>query len=51
MFNAIYKDKNYRSTMWINKHIVVFIYQLNRFILDVYNDVHQFSDNSACAAK
>jgi hypothetical protein len=35
----------------INKHIAVFTYQLYRFTLDIYNDVHQFSINHACVAK
>jgi hypothetical protein len=35
----------------INKHILVFTYQLFRIVLDVYNDVHQSSNNSAYVAK
>jgi hypothetical protein len=35
----------------INKHIFVFTYQLYIFILVVYNDVRQFSNNRAFVAK
>jgi hypothetical protein len=35
----------------INKHIVVFTYQLYRFVLGIYNDMHKFSNNRACVAK
>jgi hypothetical protein len=34
----------------INKHIVVFTHQFYRLILNVYNDVHQFSNNRAFVA-
>jgi hypothetical protein len=35
----------------INKHIFAFTYQLYRFILVVYNDVHNFSNNRVFVAK
>jgi hypothetical protein len=35
----------------IHKHIFVFTYQLYRFILVLYNDVDQFSNNRAFVAK
>jgi hypothetical protein len=35
----------------INKHIFVFTYQLYKFMLVVYNDVHHFSNNRAFVAK
>jgi hypothetical protein len=35
----------------INQHIFLFTYQLYRFVLVVYNDVHQFSNNLVFLAK
>jgi hypothetical protein len=51
MFYAIYKGEKLDSRYEINTHIVVFTYQFYRFILDVYNDVHQFSNNRAFVVK
>ena len=51
MFYAIYKGKQLDSWYENNTHIVVFTYQLYRFILNVYNGVHQFSNNRAFGVK
>jgi hypothetical protein len=54
---AFSRNENIRSLQYtrtktrINKHIFVFTYQLYIFILVVYDDVHQFSNNRAFVAK
>jgi hypothetical protein len=57
---AFYRDENIRSMQQgqkldprceINKHIFVFTYQLYKFMLVVYIDMHYFSNNRAFVAK
>jgi hypothetical protein len=51
MLNAVYKEKKLDPRCDIKKHIIVFTYLLYRFIINVYNDVHHFSNILACFAK